>query len=429
MIVAHDFPPVRSPQAIRATYFCKGLIDAGASVEVLTRSGTTGRAWQARAGESNALTIHRCSPGPFEQLIASIANRKPMATAMPAPAPALHLETPRGPFRLNWKGQLVAIARRTMDLIHFPDGRSAWVPAARAWLRNAAKQRSIDAAVLMHEPAAGVLLWEDVDALGIPWAVDLADPVLAPYTRLHWRKRALRLERDLVTHCHAASVTNAGTAELLARRHGLTHHDFRILPQGFVEYVPGNGAPQSELVLLYTGRFYGFRPAEPLIDAVIHAPGVQLHVAGPELPGCVIKASVRHPDRIRIIGEVSHEEGIRLQRMADVLVSVGNVGTAQTPGKVIEYFGAGRPILHLCNDASDPIPSLLSELRRGLACKAAKPDIVAQLSRLSSLKQAGTLDSNFDLRLQPVDAYSWAAIGQRLAGVVAGMIQSEASNS
>lgn len=39
LLVAHDFPPVRSPQAIRATFLCKGLLDAGAVVFVLSRGG------------------------------------------------------------------------------------------------------------------------------------------------------------------------------------------------------------------------------------------------------------------------------------------------------------------------------------------------------------------------------------------------------
>lgn len=422
LVVAHDFPPVRSPQSIRATYLCRALLDAGARVVVLTRSGLGSTALPPALSEyEDALSIHRCSPGLFERSIALVAHRRAASEASPGSANA-DLDVSGGPARLNWKGRLVALARRTLDHAHFPDGRSAWAPAARAWLRTHAGATNLDAALLMHEPAASLLLWRDVDALGIPWAVDLADPVLAPYTRPHWRRRAARLEKDVLTHCRAAFVTNHGTAALLAERHALQPDDFHVLPQGFIESPPSPGSPKSELVLLYTGRFYAFRPHAPLVEAVLRTEGVQLHVAGPELPDSLVEASLEHPAKIHIIGEVSHEQAGKLQGLADVLVSIGNRGTAQTPGKVVEYFGARRPILHLCNDEADPIPELLAALNRGVACPATTIETMERLSRLRALKQAGLLDSGFDLRIEPVADYSWRAIGQRLADALAGIM-------
>lgn len=419
LLVAHDFPPIRSPQAIRATFLCKGLLAAGARVFVLSRDGVPVRSLPSELSDrTHHIHLTRCSPGIFETLVARIAHRRPLVPAIGRNS----TDSPARPVELNWKGRWVGRLRRALGWIHFPDDRSAWVPAARRWLNNEAPRLGIEAAILMHEPTAGVRLWRDVDALGIPWGVDLADPVLAPYTRPHWRKRALRLEGELLRHARAVSVTNAGTAKLLAERHGRHAAEFHVLPQGHALGEPGRGSSSSDLVLVYTGRFYRFRPASALIDAVIRSHGVQLRIAGPELPPEIIEGGRRCPDKIKLLGDLDHEQALRAQLDADVLLSVGNRGTPQMPGKVIEYFGAARPILHLSNDAKDPIPDLLASLRRGLSCPNEVPHIMAVLEGLAALKRTGALDAEFDLRPEVVESYSWTRVGQRFARIVADML-------
>lgn len=418
LLVAHDFPPVRSPQAIRATFLCKGLLDAGAVVFVLSRGGLPSAPLPpALSHHLAALTVHQCSPGLFESLIAKVAHRHDHTPSGPKAA----TQTPVGPPTLNWKGRSVRYLRHALGWLHFPDERSAWIPAARRWLRERAPSLHIDAAVLMHEPAAGVRLWPDVDSLGIPWGVDLADPILAPYTRRHWQRRARRLEADVLRHARMVSVTNRETATLLEARHGGGNAPIHVLPQGHVQGEAGKGAPSTDLILVYTGRFYRFRPADALVYAVMRSEGVRLRIAGPELPDEVIDAARRRPDKIQLLGELGHDQSLLAQREADVLVSVGNQGTVQTPGKVIEYFGASRPILHLVADDGDPIPALLTSLRRGVGCSNTVPEVMAVLERLSALKQAGALDAGFDLRRAAVEDYSWHRIGERFAGLVAGM--------
>lgn len=426
LLVAHDFPPVRSPQAIRATFLCKGLLDAGADVVVLSRSGVADEPLPPVLSYSTSvLTVHRCSPGLFEAIVSKIVHRRRPAPTLVATPPT----APIGPMSLNWKGRWVGRIRRALGWLHFPDERSAWVPAARRWLTDRAPALGIDAAVLMHEPAAGVRLWKDVEALSIPWWVDLADPVLAPYTRRHWRNRAFRLEGELVRHAGGVSVTNGETAILLANRHGVEASSFHVLPQGYLEAQTSKGTTSPDLLLAYTGRFYRFRPASALVEAVLHSEGVRLRIAGPELPADVIDAARCRPDKIQLLGELSHDQALQAQCDADVLVSVGNRGTAQTPGKVIEYFGASRPILHLASDNSDPIPALLASLRRGVSCANESADVMAVLERLASLKRAGILHSGFDLRPETVKDYAWPTIGQRFAGLIASMLQSRGNNT
>lgn len=421
LVISHDFPPIRSPQALRSLRFCEALVSSGAEVTVLTRTVPAGTGYDAESASAiRSLRIERCSPGPFESLVDAIANRRSPA-ATPGIAPSVKAPVYPGPSRLNWKGRLIRGLRRLMNQVYFPDGRSAWCAPARAALRRKlAEGERFDVALLMHEPAASVRLWPDLEAAHIPWAVDLADPVLAPYTPWHWRARARRLERELVNRAAACSVTNHGTAQQLSSRHAVPIGRFEILPQGFTALEPAkpprDGGP---LHLFYCGRFYPFRPAPPLIEAVLDVDGVVLEVAGPELPECLHRAAALHPERIRILGELAHEDALHCQTQADVLVSVGNRGTEQTPGKAIEYLGACRPILHLWQETPDAISQLIETRQRGIGCAATRDAVARTLDRLANSKREGRLDACFDLSLESVQDHAWESVGQRLTAMLA----------
>lgn len=172
---------------------------------------------------------------------------------------------------------------------------------------------------------------------------------------------------------HRVVVTNSATADLLAERHGPWRTPPLILSQGHGEAVeetpptfdaPKDGGP---LRLCYTGRFYTFRRVDPVVAAVAGMDGVQLVVAGPEPPAVLRDAAKRWPAKFELHGELSHAQALALQRSADALLSIGNAGTVQSPGKLFEYFGAGCPVLHVASNRLDPQIGLIASLRRGLS--------------------------------------------------------------
>lgn len=429
LLIAHDFPPVRSPQSIRAKYFAKALLDAGARVTVLTRTASHADPADGlvRSLVERGLEVARCSPGLLEAGVDWWSQRRSPKATGDADVPSPDLAP--GHAQLNWKGRLVQQLRRALGVVWFPDARSAWTPHARRWLqRRLASGPRYDAAILMHEPAAGILLWEQLEQASVPWLVDLADPVLAPYTPWHWRRRARRVEAALLARAHAVCVTNEGTRTLLRERHAPapSRATWEVLPQGYEARAVQARRATGPLVLLYTGRFYAFRPAEPLLDAVAAVPGVRLRIAGPEMPAPVIAAAARHPDRIELLGEVDHDTAIRLQDEADVLVSVGNRGTPQTPGKTIEYLGARRPILHLWQDAPDEPASMLAGARRGMACRADAASVAEALAALRRMADDGGLPGHFDLEGEALAEFSWPCIGAKLAALLTDLIEERA---
>jgi glycosyltransferase involved in cell wall biosynthesis len=176
------------------------------------------------------------------------------------------------------------------------------------------------------------------------------------------------------------------------------------------EKTPTGIDRSAPLRLCYTGRFYSFRQPDRLIEAVRSMEGVVLAVAGPEPPRVLLEAARLDPARFELHGELAHAEALTMQRSADVLVSVGNTGTVQTPGKLFEYFGAGRPVLHISGNSMDPQIGLVRALRRGLTCSDTTAAIRQSLVQLASSKRTGDLFDAFDLSAESIADYSWPRI-------------------
>lgn len=416
LLLAHDYPPVRSPQAIRASAFARGLAARGAEVHVLTRS--------ARGVDAPApgIVLHRCSPGPLEEAIERVAARR----RRPAPAADAGRESGRGSPSLNWRGRLVRLLRRLADRLVFADARSLWAHAAIREARRLLAEARPDAVIAMHEPAASLQVARAVVPRGLPLLVDLADPVCAAYTPLHWRLPARALEAWALARADVLTVTDPRTSALLARRHPGRAPQGVVLTQGFSPHPPAAcrepGGAQRPLRLVYTGRLYRFRPIGPMLAALARVDGVELHVAGPEMPAEVLAAAAVPGGRVRLHGDLDHDAALALQSGADVLLCIGNAGMPQTPGKVFEYFGWAIPVLYLSAADDDPVPALLRDTGRGMA-SALDPDAIA--SALAALRRAhleGRPALGFDLDPRRVEAWSWDAITARLAGLLSGMV-------
>lgn len=417
LLIAHDFPPVRSPQSIRAAAFADGLASLGAQVHVLSRSDATNLV------VSTPGVVHRASAGLFEGALDRIAARKQVDehATEGTDAPAWS-----GVYRLNWKGRMVRAARAFLEAALFPDARRLWLPDARRMLVTLLEEVRPDVAVIMHEPASALLLAPMLAKACVPWAADLADPVLAPYTRWWWRGGAGRLEAKVLHEAGHVLVSNQDTEALLRARHANDTTPITVVRQGFVAapaQVPpasGDGLP---LRLLYTGRFYSFRPVDALVAAVESTPGVHLSVAGPEVPEVLLRVCVRHPEKFSLLGELSHAKIRPLQERTDLLVNIANEGTAQTPGKFYEYLGACRPILHLSQDPGDSLGRLLLRLGRGVSCENHAEAIATVLKPLVLAKEQRRLDEGFVLDLASVCEFSWASNIGCLANLLDGLVK------
>ena len=425
LLIAYEFPPSPSAQSLRWAYLSGRLAALGHEVHVMAPdiSGSV----HGLPILPPSIRVHRVYPGPVRSMLERLKARRPIARTNSAPEP--DSDTPRTPAiappKLNWKGRLVGRVQRVISEVRFPDLRGEWLRPAQRELGRLLQAIAPDVVVSSHEPATTLQVGLNAGRAGYPWVADLGDPVLAPYTPARWRKRSGRLERDVLRGADHVMVTNERTRDLLCERHGARFEGVSVVPQGFDEARSGVALTPSldadgMTRLLYAGSFYSFRSPAALIEAVLQVPGVRLEIASANVPDAVAALATRYPTRIGLLGHVSHNDILALQRRAHVLVNLANRDACQVPGKFYEYFGACRPILHVQSDSgdADATGDLLAKLRRGWSVPGNARSIAVCLERIRGLHLGGKLEADVDLSAERVAPWSWSEAANSVAGVL-----------
>ena len=456
LLVAYDFPPTPSPQSLRWAYLVRELARAGHRVQVIAPD-VPGYGRGGLPELPPEVRIHRVEPGKLTRLL---LGRKARKTAQPAQAATatggapsaavaaqdmqatplnwkgrLHKRIERGlgiRDGLNWKGQLAEWIKAWASARVFPDYRVEWVPHAVAKLDELVALERPDIVLVSHEPACTLPVGLAAAERGLPLAVDMGDPVLAPYTPARWREKAFELEREVCKAACLVSVTTEGAATLLCERHGLSQDRLLVLRQG---YDPGFVPEEHErwldfdpqrLELLYTGSFYSFRRAEDLVQSILAVEGVRLTVATISAPDYLLQAAGQHPERIRLTSFLPHRVALAAQRDCDVLLNIANADPVQVPGKVFEYLGAGKPVVHLRGEQQDATGKLLADMQAGWEIHAQPVAITRVLDELRQRKQAGQLDLAIKDR-EDVSAYSWPALAHQWANAAQSAVHRQPS--
>ncbi|GAB2608921.1 glycosyltransferase [Novilysobacter erysipheiresistens] len=420
LLIAYEFPPSASPQSLRWAYLSRELHRQGHEVHVLTidLGGSTPGLPALPAG----VTVHRTYPGPVRGLVAMrrrYRERKQAPAA--ASVPSTTSPAAAAPSRGGWKHRVSAALQRVGEHLWFPDLRGEWHARARVRLDELLAQLQPDVVISSHEPATTLQLGLRAKKSEFRWIADLADPVLAPYTLPRWQDKARKLEADVCNLADHVLVTTPSARRLLIERHAgstpitvLTQgfDDSKCLPIGHVDIDP------DRLELLYTGSFYRFRTAEILLRAVLETPGVRLNVATIHAPDELLAASRRNPERVRLLGFLPHLDALAWQRRADVLVNLSNSDPSQVPGKCYEYMGAGRPILHLGDDADDAVANQVRAHDRGWVCPPESSAVASKLRQLVQRRSEGRLEEGLSLDREGVSEFGWSRLAGQLEQVL-----------
>lgn len=414
LLIAYNYPPLASPQAIRWYYLSRELVRHGAEVHVLAPdlAPPPGAALDVPAG----VTVHRCDAGGLAGWLARSKRRLRRGDQATLPADA-GAERPVGTTTLNWKGRWLHRLQRWLGLVCFPDSRGQWRRPAHVALARLLEDVRPDVLISSHEPAVTLELGLCA-AVRVPaWLVDLGDPVLTPYTPARWRRRAAKVEDEVCRAASAILVTTEETRSLLQARHCADIAKIFVLSQGYDDSLPRRPAVRAlahgdSLHLLYSGRFYPFRDPTPLLDAVVALDRIRLTVIAPEVKPELLAYAGRSGGRIVFAGEQSHERVLVWQRECDVLVNIGNAMQAQMPGKLYEYLGSGKPILHCQSVEGDPAEAMLARWRCGWSCRNERAALQAFLTNLldssSQLIDAATGDASAIAR------HGWSRLGEEL---------------
>ncbi|RNF84360.1 glycosyltransferase [Montanilutibacter psychrotolerans] len=429
LLVAYDFPPIPSPQALRWAYLARELAVGGNEVHVLAPDVLgygAGRLPELPA----SVVVHRCWPGPFmgrlvarkRQYYRDHPDAQRQEQEPPSTRPATGAGAVKAAPALNWKGRLFHRINALLGWVLYPDMRAEWGPSARKALDRLLDEVAPDIVISSHEPPVSIPLGLHAKKKGFTWVADLGDPVLAPYTPRRWRARAFRLERELCAKADLVTLTSDSALATLRARHGLPVERAMVLTQGFDHrFASQSGATTAiafdpdRLELLYTGSFYAFRRPEVLLDAVLATSGARLTIATINPPPSLVALAESHPDSIRLLGFIGHLDALALQRRCDLLVNIANADPVQVPGKIYEYLGAAAPILHIGDNPADSAASLLSEFGAGWSVAGDSGEIAAQLARLRDAKCAtGALARPGSAVGRIESSFSWQSLAASL---------------
>jgi len=383
------------------------------------RSGKTGLFLQP-----DQVWVHRVSNGWLEEQIWKLVRWKRSKSTF---APS-RTRVPGQSNGLNWKGHLFDRAQNLLGYFIYPDIRGTWRRPALAAASRILSEIDIDVVISSHEPATTLQVGLMAKSLGYRWIADLGDPVRAVYTPWRWRGRAFRLERNVVAEADHLFVTAQGAKRLLDVRHELSV-PVSVVTQGFHERASKATCEKrgGGLNLFYSGSFYSFRDPMIVAEAVVDTPGVRLQVASRNPPARLQELARAYPDKIDILGLLTHDQVLAVQAKADVLLNISNGTDAQVPGKFFEYLGACRPILDV--GGGSEIVGLLQQTRRGISVAPELCKIKQVLCEMVIKNNARKLDDDYDLALAAVQKWSWHSLAEQVSEVIEGLSASPKSMS
>ncbi len=269
--------------------------------------------------------------------------------------------------------------------------------------------------------------------LNIPWITFMSDPWADnPYFGYSGLLRIInnRLEELVVHNADRIVVPSAQMRTRLAERRPSCADKLSVLEHSFDPslYPPCSPAEAGPLVIRYLGSYGGLRSAEPIFKALgmLKAHGqlgdgeVKFQLVGTLWRGdrCKYRQLVRSlglQEEVELKAGVGYLESLKLMCEAHVLMIIdGEIeGSVYFPSKLVDYLGAGRPIL-----AVTPIDGASAGVVIEAGGRVANPgdigSIANEILKLVEDRRSGRLE---DL-IPRVEIRERFSIGRQISNVV-----------
>lgn len=318
-----------------------------------------------------------------------------------------------------------------------PDARVWWIKPSVRYLLDYLKEHPVDVIISTGPPHSMHLIAEKVKRkTGIPWLADFRDPwtEIDFYHELHlsrWADRKHhRLEKRVLEG--ADLVLGAWPAmDDIFRKHARPKK-LEVITNGFDADDVNSGQPEmdKQFTIAHVGSFSPARNPVGLWEALAamkksipgFAEDLRLKLAG-KTDHSVRSAldSFGLSQHLDQHSYIPHEQISAFQQSSQILLLVANKAATSAqiiPGKVFEYFSAGRPILAICPEDGD----LAEMVRKSQTGEVVNHDDAertrAIIERMYQQYKAGELEVNG----KGVEQYSRKALTRRLAGLLEALI-------
>lgn len=300
---------------------------------------------------------------------------------------------------------LFGMLRRATDWWLLPDSYVGWTRHARRVAAEIVGRGDIDVVLSSSPPDSVHLVALDIwKRFHRPWVADFRDPWLGltfrrPPTSWH-RAKHEHWQSEVLGHADLVLAASRTHADQLRARLGPERAERVVhLPNGF-EPASGEGATTPEgaaeadgpgqFVLGFTGTMSQMPDVELFLDALHdllarHPEArrrLRVRLLGPFETGYADRAeALGLTGIVEFKGPRPHAESRALQRRADVLLlwQTRDFPT-MVPGKVYEYFEAGRPILAVLDPATESA-ELMRAAGHGVVPIGRRDELVTALER------------------------------------------------
>ncbi len=266
--------------------------------------------------------------------------------------------------------------------LFIPDARVGWVkPSVKFLKKYLSENNDIDTLITTGPPHSLHLIGLQLQKeMALKWVADFRDP----WTTIHYHK-SLRLtnlarkkhsvyERQVLQAADAIVVTSLGTQKEFQK---LTTKPIHIITNGFDSSEQIDTPLDIKFSLVHIGSLLSNRNPKVLWKVLAEMarkdPELQkdLEIKLVGLVAHEIKEEIEKEglqENLQTVGYVTHEEALRLQHAAQVLLLI-EMDRPETkvilPGKLFEYLKSRRPIVALGPKGSD-IETILNETKSGL---------------------------------------------------------------
>lgn len=252
--------------------------------------------------------------------------------------------------------------RYLSSLLYQPDRMIKWKDSAVKLAEKIVKEHNINAIYATAPPFTDFLVASEVSQKHkIPFVMDYRDiwidNTFHSFPTPYHKNKCINYESELLKHAAKAFVTSRYAKELLIKRYRfLTHDDVVILTHGYdpedfngVERVKDN----SKFVITHSGVFQDNRTPKYFLKALLRllekrkdaAENIEARFVGIMRKNHqnIIK-KLKLENNVIQTGYLPHKEAVSEIINSDVLWLMLK-DKVRTPGKLYEYFGAGKPVL------------------------------------------------------------------------------------
>lgn len=322
--------------------------------------------------------------------------------------------------------------------LFIPDPRCMWISPSVRFLKKYLKEHPADIIISTGPPHSMHLIAKDVaEATGIPWIADFRDPWTKMFYFKHlglssWaEKKHKALEKSVLDSADAIVAVSPLVQEEFREMTGTPVH---LITNGYDEEDFDQVVEQDGYFnITHTGLFAADGNPESLWAALSQksrkddefSKMLRIRLAGKNdkaIISSIINAGLA--SNLRDIGYVSHQDAVREQKNASVLILPLRKEPeyrATIPGKLFEYLASGRPVLGI-GQKDGAMARILESSKAGVVSDWDEyADIYSHICNYWELFKAGKLEA----MTENIEKYTRKALTRDMAALMDSLIKTK----